>query len=315
MIRTPIVDRTTWLEIIAEASRAPSAHNAQPARWRIEDDRVELLEDPARRLPHADPTGRDHLIGLGAALEGLALALSRRGMALADIELTDHGATVRIADGATPDPLAFEVERRHTWRRRFAPATERQLAALGALEDIAIARDAEHPARLHDQCAAAFLAQPDYQQELFGWLRFSNDAEDGLTPECLGLSSLESAAARVLFRPGVFSRLASHGWHAPFVSEATRLRTASALLVLHRPVDEHGIETGRRFYRLWLELTRLGLAACPMSALADTPAVAAELQARHRIAHGRRIINVFAIGVATSPAARSARRRVIDIVG
>ena len=103
--------------------------------------------------------------------------------------------------------------------------------------------------------------------------------------------------ARVLFEPALFARLARRGWHRPLVSEAARMRTASAMVILHRPASEHGIATGRRFYRLWLEITRLGLAACPMSALADTPDAARELRQRYGIPAERAIINVFAVGV------------------
>ena len=43
--------------VVAEASRAPSVHNVQPARWRFVDDSVVLFRAIDRALPVADPTG------------------------------------------------------------------------------------------------------------------------------------------------------------------------------------------------------------------------------------------------------------------
>ena len=50
-----IAERQTQRALVAESSLAPSVHNVQPARWRIGEDEVTLLEDTRRRLPVADP--------------------------------------------------------------------------------------------------------------------------------------------------------------------------------------------------------------------------------------------------------------------
>ncbi len=83
------LDRDLQLKLIAEAGRAPSAHNTQPARWRIlPDARVMLFEDTRTRLVIGDPDGRDSRVALGAAFEGLQIALSRRGLGLTTLELS-----------------------------------------------------------------------------------------------------------------------------------------------------------------------------------------------------------------------------------
>src|SRR5206468_446479 len=66
--------------LVDEARRAPSVHNIQPARWAaLERGVLALRADPARTLPIADPSGHDVRISLGAACEGMSIALSRRG--------------------------------------------------------------------------------------------------------------------------------------------------------------------------------------------------------------------------------------------
>src|SRR5262249_9253027 len=130
--------RSTPFRTLPTASRAASAHNTQPARWRFEPDgTVHLFEDLTRRLPVADPTGHDGAIGLGAAFEGLHLALSRRGIRLLPLAPSETSADAMAPDSIPPalrlvgcsslvstkasDPLArFALERR-TLRRRFLP--------------------------------------------------------------------------------------------------------------------------------------------------------------------------------------------------
>ena len=42
---------------VVDAVRAPSLHNTQPWRFRLRDGGIEVLVDPARRLPATDPSG------------------------------------------------------------------------------------------------------------------------------------------------------------------------------------------------------------------------------------------------------------------
>src|SRR5262245_20228923 len=124
-------------ELVDEARRAPSVHNIQPARWALLGPEVLALRaDPRRRLPIADPTGHDVRVSLGAAWEGMALALSRRGFSAAPPNLRVDGqgpfeARLVLERGGAPDPLAGAVARRAAYRGTFARTAA---AALSALE-------------------------------------------------------------------------------------------------------------------------------------------------------------------------------------
>ena len=63
-------------ELAALAGSAPSLHNAQPWRFRVGHDHVDVLLDRSRLLPVADPRTRQAHIGLGSAVFLLRLALS-----------------------------------------------------------------------------------------------------------------------------------------------------------------------------------------------------------------------------------------------
>lgn len=322
------LSRDIQLALVAEAGRAPSAHNTQPARWRFTADGAALLfEDTGRRLAVGDPTGRDHLVGLGAAFEGLKLALSRRGLTLGvpetapptvlrdaivperpELRLVAHAV---IRPSAAPDPLAAYVTRRRTYRGRFFPPPATTLAVLRAVldhaPDIVPIYDPETIAALarrSDRASFGLLTHGPYQSELYRWIRFSPKeaawARDGLTADCLGLSAPGRLAARWLLEPRCFAWLARMGLHRPLVAEAHRTRSATALAILHHPREESGLVAGQRFYRLWLEITRAGCDARPVSALVDDREADAQLRELCRVPETAALVNVFAIGGAAA---------------
>ena len=315
------ISPTLALELVAEACRAPSAHNTQPARWRFTaDGSAWLFEDPSRRLVVGDPTGRDQMVALGAALEGMHLALSRRGLALSEpqpagaMDSAPAGlrlvARAAIQRGPGTDPLAEQVLRRRTYRGRFAAASTEALATLRAVVDrsagivlIVEPGTIRTLALEADRASAAALAQRRYQTELYGWIRFgrhdANWTRDGLSADCLGWSTLERVAARGLFRPGPFALLARLGLHRALVAEAGRIGTAAALAIVTRPPGTLDLAAGRRLYRFWLEITAAGFAAQPMSSLVDDPASVARVRALAGVSPTVELVNVLAVGTAS----------------
>ena len=68
------------LALVAAAILAASPHNTQPWIFRVGADRIELLADTHRNFGPFDPFLREMHIGLGCALENLALAASANGL-------------------------------------------------------------------------------------------------------------------------------------------------------------------------------------------------------------------------------------------
>ena len=328
-----ILSREQQAAILAEVSRAPSVHNIQPARWRFDDEGVTLLHDRSRSLPAADPTGRDVEASLGASFEGMCLALSRFGLGLTEpCHIVDDGAsrfrsvcTARFVGGTSLDPLAEQVPRRRSWRGAFTPVDAFELvsleAAVNARDDARLLIGDDHIARvakLNDDCSWEFMRDRSYQAELHEWMRLSPADPrwciDGLNAECLAMSVVERRAASLLFRPSVFGLLKTIGVARALVAAAVRVRSAAAAIVFHRPDGEPPFESGRAFYRLWLEVTAAGLVACPMSSIADSVSGSAELRARCRIPDGRRVVNVLRVGKAPSMPPKSPRLSVSELL-
>lgn len=112
------------------------------------------------------------------------------------------------------------------------------------------------------------------------------------------MSAIEAAGAGLVLRPGVFEGLDRIGLAGALVAEAAVVRSASAIALFHRPAGEAPFETGRRFHRVWLGFTQVGLSASPMAVLADDVEARARVQADFGIGDDRRLITAFRLGVA-----------------
>lgn len=300
--------------LVAEAALAPSVHNVQPARWRFDGaDGLILFEDRARRLPAGDPQGRDTAISLGAATEGMAIALSRHARTLADDPAPLPAAMghvqpvrrFRIGTGATVDPLADAVDRRWSFRGTFdAPdAQDRRRAAELAGSDCTIVTE---PARLAaiardcDEAGLFFFRDPAFRAELVSWMRFSprhpHWHRDGLNAAAMAMARVEAVGARVLLGRRLFPLIDRLDLSAPLTSEAAKIRSSAALLLFHRAADEDPFDTGRGFYRLWLRVAQAGLQGAVMAAPADHPRVSARLAQQLGLPAGRRIVNTLRVG-------------------
>jgi nitroreductase len=181
------LDIASVTALVADATTAPSMHNAQPWRFRFLRDgqTVQLRADLGRAMPGSDPDHRALHLGCGAALFNLRVAAVRAGRQPEVHLLPDPAdqlliATVRLAaaaDLAQQDALAElypAIRRRHTSRWPFAdtdiPAEVRSALAdaarqegaqlvfpsewhMDALEELvhdAEGRDAVDPARLEE---------------------------------------------------------------------------------------------------------------------------------------------------------------------
>jgi len=128
---------------LAWAILAPNPHNMQP--WLADLRRpgeIGLYVDRSRMLPVTDPFNRQIVIGCGAFLELLRMALAEQGLTATVIPFPDGEpwpvldgrpvARVVVAGRARPDPLFAQALERRTNRGRFTetPVTEEDLRAI-----------------------------------------------------------------------------------------------------------------------------------------------------------------------------------------
>jgi nitroreductase len=290
--------------LVAEANLAPSVHNIQPAQFRFaEDGAIHIVEHPRRRIPVGDPTGADNRKSLGAAAEGLVMALAARNVA-AKLRI-DGGVRVELDAEAAPDPLRVHVPQRATWRGAFAQASiadARALADLARFDDLTVITNASQRAEiaaLYDAVSLITLRDNAYREELVSWMRLARShpdwARDGLNAEAMALSSFEAFGAGVVMGKA-FRVLDRMGLAGPLIAEGAKVKGAAGVVLFHRPATESDYDTGRRFYRVWLEITARGLALCPMSVLADSAEAAARVKKTYAIAEERKLVTAFRVG-------------------
>ena len=317
-----MITETDQLALVTAANRAPSVHNIQPTRFRFDDERtITLLEDPTRRLFVGDPAGKDNQKSIGAALEGLVLALSERGLG-AELSKPDDGVVrLRVGTGGTVDPLAPSTETRASWRGMFDRSGRDETQTLARLAEtcpdlhIITAPDAvAELARFYDKVSLEVVQDRAYRAELLSWMRLSrgnaNYWQDGLNAEHMALSPFEAFAAGVVLGGG-FPLLNGIGVAGPLMAESAKVRSADCVALFHRPTDEPELDTGRRFYRVWLEIERLGLCLCPMSVLGDVPHAAARLLSEASLPATQKLVTAFRIGRRPANAKRSQRARLM----
>jgi hypothetical protein len=268
-------DRETITTAVALACRAPSVHNTQPWRWRVGDRSVHLYADFSRRLPATDPTGADLLLGCGAALHHLRIALAAMGWRaivhrLPNPAEPDHLAAVefvRREPGEVEIAMASAIPRRTTDRRRFSSwgvpkgvlmLLEDRAADEGAtLREVVGTRARYELAVAISQAAARQGADPAYRWETVIW--------SGRRVGSEGVPLANTPSTEV--QRGDISLRGFHGGELVDPPTDDREDDGAALLVVGTSSDDRlsTLRAGEAMSAVLLEATGAGLATCPLS--------------------------------------------------
>lgn len=275
-------DDATVEAAITLATRAPSIHNTQPWRFRVDDAGVRLYADATLRLLATDPDGRDLLLSCGAALHHLQIAFGSLGWEcdvhrmprlyhrdhLATIELSPHTPTSVEID------LAGAIKRRRSDRRQYdsKPVPPGMLGELiDRAEHLGVtARELPEGApraRLTAAIHAAGLvhaANTEYQFEVHVWTG-GRDAIDGVPARNAARSDPDAEFPARAFAGAEFDQPAG-----PDAATLIALGTA-------RDDDESRLRAGEASSAVLLAATHLGLATCALTEPLEIAEIRTEL--------------------------------------
>lgn len=281
-------DETVPERIVARAALlAASPHNTQPWGLTVRTDAVELRARLDRHLGAMDSLRRELYVGLGCAVENMAIAARAVGRTgdVAWLPSGDDPALVARVTLAPTDPQAgalfSAVARRHTNRGAYvdgAPAPGLEQALRGLVDDPAVALhllvSAAERTRFRDETIGATRAITEdtaMSEDSERWYRHSADeierTRDGTTLDATGSGAGTRSFGKALGRPS--RETADAYW---LDATETRQTTASAFVVLsslRRNTREDQLRVGRVFQRLALFATSQGLATQPLNQLAE----------------------------------------------
>lgn len=283
------------LRALSHAILAPNPHNRQP--WEIAlngADGLTIWRDPARNLPHTDPFDRQMTIGMGCFLETLAIAASDTGHAV-EFELFPQGeggpvAFARLSPGAGRDPLFPQILARRSCKEPFAdtPVPADAIAALTPLATVIT--DPSRVSALRTLTWDAWMIEaetPATWNESVDLMRFGK-AEIEASPDGIDLGGPMLEAMKIA---GILTRESqrdptSTGFRSGVDMYRTMLAATPAYAVITTPGNSRTeqIAAGRRWLRLNLTTTAMGLALHPVSqALQEFPEMAGAYARLHTL--------------------------------
>ncbi|GGX60296.1 Acg family FMN-binding oxidoreductase [Streptomyces minutiscleroticus] len=325
------LDADTVTGLVAEATAAPSMHNAQPWRFRfVTEERVLLLRgDTDRTMPRSDPGNRALHIGCGAALFNLRVAAAHAGLA-PEVRLFPEPGDPLLLAAVHLDPGGTAPDREGLARLRPAVRERRTSRHPFLDEDI----PGEVRQRLHDASAqegAALLFLGPWHTETVLDLVRDAESRDVTTPgnrqdlECWTRLGTRAATAvdgvpEYAFGPRerdgrAFSR--DFAGRRPVAGRGTAgFERRPRLALLSTPGDQPAdwLRAGQALERVLLEATLAGLA----TSLSSHPLESADLRrlVRDPVSGRGQVQMVLRLGYGPRGPATPRRpvREVLDIV-
>lgn len=262
-------------ECVQAAIAAPSIYNSQPWQFRLRDGAIEVFADRRNLLNVIDPTGRELLMSVGAAVLNARVAMRALGrqpmLRLFPVRgEPDLVAQIRpgrfVAGSETAQSLARAIPRRRTNRRPFTnirvPAEViAELAAAaraeGAVLSMASGRTRDALLDVVRTAQGRLRARPGYLAELAEWTMSGGNRTDGVPPEAFGPWSAADAVP-----------LRDLGLVQPVRRRRTMRFERSPTIVMLSTRDDgpaSWVRAGQAMERVLLTATVRGLSNTPMT--------------------------------------------------
>ncbi len=304
--------------LLRYAVMAPSSHNTQPWKFRIEGNKIHVFADFSRWLTIADPARRELFISVGCALENLWLAARTfryQGSItyFPDPASVEWVATVELVkvpdlhDQESLDLFSYVINRHtyyHTFQTQAIPASvQQQLQPWAYLNEVSLFLTDEISRRqeieeLVTQADIQQFANPAYREELGYWI---------------GQSAFGT--------PWLMAKMGQ--WVVTHFNVGKSQAKKDANLVVNAPLIgilytqqnnyESQVKVGQVFERLCLGCTKLGMGVQPISQPLEIPELKVVL-ASILPDPGMYPQHMFGIGYPTTKEKSTSRRSLEEVM-
>ena len=273
-----MVDSEVIEQALTLACRAPSLHNSQPWRWVLEGNAVALFEDKDRVLYATDHSGREALLGCGAALDHFRVAMAAAGW-IANVDRFPNPNNPLLLASVDFSPMEFVTDShrrraeailvRRTDRLPFAdpPNWNQVEAQLKSAVSVDPVRLDVIPDEFRRELAEASqfselsrLYDSSYHSELSRWTK-PFDTSQGIPPSAL-VSAEESERVDVARD---FPVVAQPERRVGFGEDHSKVAVLSTFNNERREV----LKCGEMLSAVLLEATMIGLATCTLTHITE----------------------------------------------
>lgn len=276
--------------ILRTGVQAPSGDNAQPWRFEVRSDVIDLYLVPGKDYSPYNFRERGSFFANGAVIENVVVAASGRGYA-AKVALfptgdKTHVARITLSAGKGPaDSLAVHIERRATNRKPYQSgplSSEHKEALLAAARGMAggtltLVEDPKAVARFAKVVSLSdrlIFEEKMIHDAIFYAIRWTEQEEEerkGLYVKTMELPPPARALFRMLRSWPVLRVMNVIGISRFIAMQSAKGYAASSaigMVTIPNDANTNFVEAGRLFERLWLTATKLGVSIQPVTALA-----------------------------------------------
>ena len=257
-------------ELVRYATLAPSSHNTQCWKFRLEERAITLLPDLGRRCPAVDPDDHHLFVSLGCAAENLAQAALAHGLK-AEAVFDAAGDALRIAlqpTRAVDSPFFRAIPERQSTRGDYdgKALTAEELGLLEKAGNGAGVRLILLTERQAMEQALEYVVQGNTTQmgdrafvdELKAWIRF-NGADAVRTGDGLYAASSGNPTAPAWLGGLLFDLFFTPKGENDKYARQVRSSAGLAVFVAEREDKSGWIDVGRACERFALQAAALGI--------------------------------------------------------
>lgn len=307
---------------------APSTHNTQPWKLKITGNQVQIFADFSKKVPEADPTGRDFYISLGALIKNIELAAAENDITVT-VEISStvgsnpHIATITLSNletAKTPSKsviLDALVTRQNY--RGFFQTTTLETSVVKLVKAAATNQTSTHLitdktiieklAGLTAEGLKMGYARPAFRREISSYINHNLSRKRfGLHGHSLRMNLKTSfIVPKIMRRKDIGPKLAAMNYKS-FI-------TAPAVIVLSSEDNEKSwLETGRVLEDILVRLTAFGLSSSIFAAAIEMDNLRGRVSKIIAVDPDKVPQLLFCIGEPTVPLPYSVRKKLQSVL-